>query len=97
MARRPSLADADAGPTRKPVAALAPAPVAAPVPVAKPEARRAPSRVGRKGVAFWIDPDAARQLRVMAAEEDRTTQSLMEEALDLLFANRGKNRLARTG
>jgi hypothetical protein len=45
-------------------------------------------------VAFWINPAAAKQLRVMAAEEDRTTQSLMEEALDLLFANRGKARLA---
>jgi hypothetical protein len=46
-------------------------------------------------VAFWIDPDAGRQLRIMGAEEGRTTQSLMEEALDLLFQSRGKYRLAR--
>jgi hypothetical protein len=45
-------------------------------------------------VAFWVDPAAGRQLRILAAEEDRTVQSLMEEALDLLFRQRGRYRLA---
>jgi hypothetical protein len=81
MARKPSMADAvpDRQPQIDPII---------------PSAKRPPSRVGRKGVAFWIPPDAAKQLRLIAAEEDRTTQSLMEEALNLLFQNRGKYRLA---
>jgi hypothetical protein len=49
--------------------------------------RQRPSRVGQKGVAFWV-------VRILAAEEDRTVQSLMEEALDLLFRKRGRYRLA---
>jgi hypothetical protein len=90
MARKPSMADAVVTADGPP-----PAPVATVAPMTKPPAVRPPSRVGRKGVAFWIDPVAARQLRIMAAEEDRTTQSLMEEALDLLFQARGRHRLAR--
>jgi hypothetical protein len=88
MARKPSLADAIASPELPPPAV----PV---VQVTKPVTARPPSRAGRKGVAFWVDPAAARQLRMIAAEEDRTTQSLMEEALDLLFQTRGRHRLAR--
>jgi hypothetical protein len=88
MARKPSLSDA--------VTSRDPAPVPPPPAPAAPAAQaRPPSRAGRKGVAFWVDPDAGRQLRVLAATEDRTVQSLMEEALDLLFQNRGRYRLAR--
>jgi hypothetical protein len=32
-----------------------------------------------------------------SAEEDRTVQSLMEEAVDMLFQSRGKHRLASNG
>ncbi len=87
MARKPSMADAVAAPNRPPAPAE--------IPAAKSVAARAPSRAGRKGVAFWVEPEAGRQLRILAAEEGRTTQSLMEEALDMLFQNRGKYRLAR--
>jgi hypothetical protein len=93
MARKPSLSDAVTSRELAPVPPPAPSPApAAPAPVAQ---ARPPSRAGRKGVAFWVDPDAGRQLRVLAATEDRTVQSLMEEALDLLFQNRGRYRLAR--
>jgi hypothetical protein len=90
MARKPSLSEAvtarDHG--------LVQPPPAQPAKTTPTERGRAPSRVGRKGVAFWVDPDAGRQLRILAAEEDRTVQSLMEEALDLLFRQRGRYRLA---
>jgi hypothetical protein len=90
MARKPSLSEAVTA--RDPgMGQAAPAPPAKTTPAGQ---GRPPSRVGRKGVAFWVDPDAARQLRILAATEDRTTQSLMEEALDLLFQNRGRYRLA---
>jgi len=57
-----------------------------------PVAQRS-SRVGTKLVAGHFDPRIARQLRMIAAEEDTTVQSLLEEALDLLFVKKGKARL----
>lgn len=52
-----------------------------------------PSRVGTKLVAGHFDPRIARQLRMIAAEEDTTVQALLEEALNLLFVKKGKARL----
>lgn len=96
-------------PSRKPNALLAainraspldePSPAAAPD-VSKPladagsaPAAQRPSRVGTKLVAGHFDPRIARQLRMIAAEEDTTVQALLEEALDLLFVKKGKARL----
>jgi hypothetical protein len=93
MARKPSLSEAVTA--RDPgIGQATPAPSAPPAKTAPAGQGRAASRVGRKGVAFWVEPAAGRQLRILAAEEDRTTQSLMEEALDLLFQSRGRYRLA---
>jgi len=58
-----------------------------------PAASQRPSRVGTKLVAGHFDPRIARQLRMIAAEEDTTVQALLEEALDLLFVKKGKARL----
>ncbi|MCY4243246.1 MAG: hypothetical protein OXD36_16075 [Rhodobacter sp.] len=55
----------------------------------KPKSR-CPSRVGTRLVAGHFDPKVARQLRIIAAEEDTTVQALLEEALDLLFAKKGR-------
>jgi hypothetical protein len=52
-----------------------------------------PSRIGTKLVAGHFDPKVARQLRIIAAEEDTTVQALLEEALDLLFIKKGKARI----
>jgi hypothetical protein len=49
-----------------------------------------PSRSGTKLVAGHFDPKVARQIRIIAAEEDTTVQALLEEALDLLFIKKGK-------
>lgn len=48
------------------------------------------ARAGTKLIAGHFDPGVSRQLRLIAAEEDRTVQSLLEEALDLLFVKKGK-------
>ncbi len=55
----------------------------------KPKPQR-PSRVGTKLVAGHFAPKVARQLRIIAAEEDTTVQALLEEALDLLFVKKGR-------
>ena len=49
-----------------------------------------PSRTGTKLVAGHFEPKVARQLRIIAAEEDTTIQALLEEALDLLFIKKGR-------
>jgi hypothetical protein len=94
MARRPSLDQTDLTP--RPSAAIVPmlAPAAAPTDEPKP---RAKGRLGKRGVAFWLNPAAFKQLGQISLDEDRSVQSLMEEATDLLFTNRGKHRLAREG
>ena len=38
-------------------------------------------------------PEVARQLRMLAAEEDTTIQALLAEAIDLLLTKKAKNRL----
>ena len=48
----------------------------------------AASRQGRKHVGAYVPPDVARQLRVLAAQEDTSTQALIEQAIDLLFRSR---------
>ena len=68
--------------------------VEAPIEVAsKPEKVakfQRPSREGRKLVAGHFDPKVAKQLKLLAAEEETTVQALLEEALDLLFVKKGK-------
>lgn len=54
-----------------------------------------PSRVGRAQISTWQVPEAVRQLRIMAAEEETTSQALIAEAFNLLFAKRGKPQIAK--
>ena len=61
-----------------------------PARVARKAKSQRPSRDGTKLVAGHFDPKVARQLRIIAAEEDTTVQALLEEALDLLFVKNGK-------
>jgi len=52
-----------------------------------------PSRAGRRFVGGQFEPDVAKQLRLLAVEDDTTVQALLEEALDLLFAKKGRGSL----
>ena len=53
-----------------------------------------PSRVGKKTIAGHFDPAAARQLKALAVDQDRTVQALLGEALNDLFAKHGKPPIA---
>ena len=55
----------------------------------------APSRVGKKGVTFYLHPDAVKQLRTLSVNEDTTLQALMIEAANMLFKSRGKVEIAK--
>ena len=48
----------------------------------------AASRQGRRHVGAYVAPDVARQLRVIAAQEDTSTQALIEQAIEMLFRSR---------
>ena len=48
----------------------------------------AASRQGRKRVGAYVSPGGARQLRVLAAQEDTSTQAPIEQAIELLFRSR---------
>lgn len=47
--------------------------------------RVARTRRGKKAVVVYLDLDAARKLKVLAAQNDTTLQALGVEAIDLLF------------
>jgi len=61
---------------------------------ARPEKFYRPSRDGRKLIAGHFEPKVAKQLKMLAVEEETTVQALLEEALDLLFVKKGKDRVA---
>ena len=54
-----------------------------------------PSREGKSNVTGYFDPAVKRQLRILAAEQDTTIQALLGEALNDLFAKRGKPEIAQ--
>jgi hypothetical protein len=47
-------------------------------------------RIGKQGLLGYFSREMCKDLRIMAAQEDTTLQSLMGEAFDLLFQDRGK-------
>lgn len=62
-------------------------------PSVKQPARRRGDRSGTRLIAGHFEPSVARQLRMLAAEEDTTIQALLAEALDLLFVKKGKGKI----
>jgi hypothetical protein len=83
MSRKPSLAAALQRVTAGPVAS----------PAAGGE-RTAPSRRGKKTIAGHFDPAVSRQLRELALAEESSVQELLREALNDLFAKRGRPPIA---
>ncbi len=53
-----------------------------------------PSRRGKKALTGYFDPEALKQLKVLAASEDKTMQSLMAEAINELFKKYGRPHIA---
>jgi hypothetical protein len=72
-------------------------PVAEPSPEAEAAAGQryvAPARRGKKAVSGHFDPAVQKQLNQMALDEDSSVQALLREALNDLFAKRGKPTIA---
>ncbi len=68
-----------------------------PTPSPKPDiSSRKPTLNGRKGtklIGGHFSPEVSTQLRIIAAEEGTTVQSLLGEALDDLFVKKGRSRI----
>ncbi len=56
-----------------------------------------PSREGCQLIAGHFDPKVAKELKMLAVEEETTVQALLEEALQLLFLKKGKEAILRSG
>jgi hypothetical protein len=85
MTKRPSLFGTAAAPA---------APDLAVEPEPNPVARRPPSREGKRVLSIYLKPEAWKQLRMLSVNLERPSQSLGEEALNLLFEKHRLNRIA---
>jgi hypothetical protein len=70
-------------------------PEAAPAPDQRAVPHYRPGRAGKVNVTGYFDPAVKRELKRIALDEDTTIQELLAEALDDLFAKRGKPEIAR--
>ena len=63
--------------------------------VARPKtSARGKSREGRQFIAAHVIPEAAKQFKLLAVQQERTTQALLVEAINDLFAKYGLSRIA---
>ena len=53
-----------------------------------------PGRDGRQFIAGHVTPEAAKQFKLLAVQQDQTTQDLLIEAINDLFAKFGLSRIA---
>lgn len=62
----------------------------------KPEPKKAraksPTRVGKIGIVGYFSPELSIRLNILRAQEQKTLQALLGEAIDLLLENRGQKR-----
>ena len=56
--------------------------------------KRSPSRQGKRTIVGHYPPDVQKQLRLLAAQQDRTQQGLLAEALNDLFRKYGMEPIA---
>lgn len=70
------------------------APARVPAATVTPIGARTPSRIGKKTVAAHFDPAVSKQLKQIGLEADRSTQDLLREAINDLFAKYGKAPIA---
>ncbi len=53
-----------------------------------------PSRRGKKALTGYFDPEVLKQLKLLAASEDKTMQELMGEGINELFKKYGRPHIA---
>ncbi len=53
-----------------------------------------PSRQGKKALTTWHNPAVIQQIKMIAAEENKTVQELVAEGLNLMFSKHGRKQIA---
>lgn len=53
-----------------------------------------PSRQGKKALTAYFEPEVLKQLKLLAAAEDKTIQALLAEAINELFKKYGRPHIA---
>ncbi|MCJ2054765.1 ribbon-helix-helix domain-containing protein [Methylobacterium sp. J-070] len=103
MTKRPSLfsaktapaaSEASEAPATEPAAAPSPAAAQAGEPAPRTVYPKATTRAGKRVVTAYVSPEAFRQLKRIAADEDAQVQDLLTEGLNAVFAARGLSRIA---
>ncbi|TXN76084.1 hypothetical protein FV228_01615 [Methylobacterium sp. WL18] len=103
MTKRPSLfsaktapaaSEADETPAAEPSAAPSPAAPPGAEPTPRAAYPKATTRAGKRVVTAYVSPEAFRQLKRIAADEDAQVQDLLTEGLNAVFAARGLSRIA---
>ena len=61
----------------------------APVATDKDNENLPPSRRGKRRLTGWFDPEVHKQIRLIAAEEDKSYEQIMAEAFNAYFRARG--------
>jgi hypothetical protein len=95
--KRPSLFGAvgkggqEAAPDMQPSAPVEEAP---PPSTTRAAPRGRQDRQDKRQIAGFFSAECARQLRMLAAEEDTTVQDLLKEGLNLMFSSHGKAPIA---
>lgn len=65
-----------------------------PFPQAVAKNSKAPSRVGKKTLVTYVDPEVSKQVKILCAERDTTQEKLVIEAINDLLQKYGKPRIA---
>lgn len=93
MALRPPLTHKPAPPTAEPpppvVSSTPPAAQEAPAEKGRGGAYRSPSRVGKRAAVAWLEPEAVKQLNMVAIQRDTQVQHILVEAINDWFARNG--------
>lgn len=53
-----------------------------------------PSRRGKRHISGYFEPEVLRQVKILCAEEDKTVNQVLADALNSLFVNKGKAPIA---
>jgi hypothetical protein len=94
MTKKPSLAAAmEEHDLRASAATVIPPPIAE-LPARRSVPTRQPGRGGKKSVMGYFSPECKKQLKLLLAEQGKTEQDILAEALNDLFTKYGKPTLA---
>jgi hypothetical protein len=65
-------------------------------PNARGNSYRSPSRIGKRAAVAWLEPEAVKQLNMVAIQRDTEVQKILVEAINDWFARNGLPRFDET-